>query len=250
MMINMTQEQLYFAEGFIKRAQEYGFSEDEAIEILKEANEYQPPAITPDLGSQNEIFAPLGKLHKLNLGYQPQNLNGLQTGARLAKTLQKGVSDAVNNFKAIPRQIQNKARAFGGNLYSKWTKNSPEKPVWTTPTGRPTHDQSQSIQARDQAFDEYFAQNPVNAPIPMSGIRDTARELSRNQELQRQEQRYKLLQSLRELRNPGSQPPYYNPLLDRYEDAFGKPYFDSFEDRYRPYPAFPVGPYLRRYRRP
>jgi hypothetical protein len=246
----MTQEQLYFAEGFIKRAQEYGFSEDEAVEILKEANEYQSPAITPDPVSQNEIFAPLGKLHKLKGGYQPQSPNGLRVGAQTGNTLQKGVSNAVNNFKAIPRQIQNKVRDFSGKLYSKWTGNYPEKPVWTTPTGRPTNDQSQSIQARDQAFDEYFAQNPVNAPIPMSAVRDTARELSRNQELQRQERWYKLLQSLRELRNPGSQPPYYNPYLDRYEDALGRPYFDRFEDRYQFYNAFPVGPYLRRYRRP
>jgi hypothetical protein len=176
MMINMTQEQLYYAEGFIKRAQEYGFSQDEAIEILKEANEYQPPAITPDPVSQNETFAPLSKLYKLKGGYQPLDPAPL-IGAQLAKIRAKNTLDqAVKNFKARSPQNQNKARAFGGNLYSKWTGNYPEKPVWTTPTGRPTYDQSQSIQARDQAFDEYFAQNPVNAPIPMSGIRDRARQ--------------------------------------------------------------------------
>jgi hypothetical protein len=44
----MTQEQLYFAEGFIKRAQEYGFSQDEAIGLLELSINKQANLPPPD----------------------------------------------------------------------------------------------------------------------------------------------------------------------------------------------------------
>jgi hypothetical protein len=63
-----------------------------------------------------------------------------------------------NRSANVTKKTPSALNKFDHSSLKKLPEKQPEKPVWTTPTGRPTYDQSQSIQVRDAA--EEWRQQP------------------------------------------------------------------------------------------
>ena len=134
------QEQAYI-EGFVKRASEYGFSQDEAISLLKSATAADAPALQVPPTFAQGLNNVKGNL--LNALRNPNNINPvnapIMTGSAgtPARGLQ-GIPAMAKNLYSHISPVEGRPTFKGMDSAGDKILNNMAEGLWTTPLSKPS----------------------------------------------------------------------------------------------------------------